>query len=189
MKEIKVLKLIILAIISYSLSLWAKTPSSFSQLKFEFEKISQKQFIETLAEFVRASAPSRMIGKPGHEGAFNFITESIKSYDAKNSGSLIIDNFRPDISEALRFYEDDFKEKIEGKVPPSHPEYKKWFNFTNHMKQKAKSFDSLMGKNIIWEKSGLNASKTLVISAHYDTISHDPKTFLITDGIYARGKL
>lgn len=181
------LKLIIIAIISLSQVSWGKSPSTYSQLRGTLEKISQKNLILTLNQFVKESAPSRMVGKSGHDKAITFITDSIKAYDPKSSGKLITDTFTPDVSEASRFYQSDFDEKLEGKVAPTHPEYQKWSKFTTHMKQTAERLKSQQGTNIIWEKSGINTNKTLVVTAHYDTISIDPNTLLITENALMPG--
>ena len=175
------LKLIILAIFSLSFLAEARSPGSYTQARFELEKTSQKNLLTLLNDFVKESAPSRLIGKPGHEKAVNFILERIKLFDPKGSGKVILDQFEPDAAEAERFYQDDFDQKVEGKISTLHPDYQKWLKFTTYMKEKAQALKTFKGSNIIWEKSGLDSSKTLVISAHFDTISHDPKTLLIAE--------
>ncbi len=174
-------KLIILAIISFSFSSFAKAPSSYTQLKYETLKTTQKDLVGLVNEFVSVSAPSRMVGMPGHEKARDFIINKIKSFDPKGSGKINVDTFTPDASEAERFYQSDFDQKVEGKLSKLHPDYQKWFKFTTYMKQTAQRLKSNQGSNIVWEKQGLESNKVLVVSAHYDTISHDPNTLLITE--------
>lgn len=49
------------------------------------------------------------------------------------------------------------------------------------MIEKSKSLSEEKVQNIIWEKSGLDSDKVLIITAHYDTISHDPSTLLVRE--------
>lgn len=175
------LKLITLAIFSLSLSALGRAPSTYSQVRMDLEKTSQKELLRILNQFVKDSAPSRMIGLPGHEKAKNFIVETIKAHDPKGSGKLIVDTFTADAEEAKRFYLQDFQDKVEGKLPQTSPDYQKWLRFTSYMQQTAERLKTHQATNVIWEKTGLDASKTLVITTHYDTISHDPNTLLIRE--------
>lgn len=175
------LKLITLTIFSFVFSAYGRAPSTYSQVRSELEKNSQNDVIKVLNEFVKAGAPSRMISLPGHDKARDYILASIKGYDRKGSGKLIVDTFSPDVEEAKRFYQNDFDQKVAGKISPEEPDYIKWRNFTTYMKGKSELFKSVQGSNVIWEKAGLDNSKVLVITAHYDTISHDPNTYLIAE--------
>ncbi len=174
-------KLIIALISSLPLLAFGRAPSTYTQVKNDVLKVSQHDLIRTLNEFVKVSAPSRMIGLPGHEKALNLIQESIKAFDPKTKGKLTLDRFTPDVAEAQRFYQSDFDAKVEGKIPPTNPEYQKWKGFTTYMKSAAQKYSATEGVNVIWEKTGIDASKVLVITAHYDTISHDQKTLLISE--------
>jgi hypothetical protein len=176
-----VLKLITLTIFSFVFSAYGRAPSTYFQVKSELDKNSQSDLIRFLNEFVKASAPSRMVGLPGHDKAKDFILETIRAYDRKGSGKLIVDTFSPDVEEAKRFYQSDFDQKVEGKISAASPDYHKWLNFTKYMKGKAELFKTVQGTNVIWEKTGLDANKVLVVTAHYDTISLDPNTYLITE--------
>jgi hypothetical protein len=176
-----VLKWIILGIISQTLTVWGKAPSSSGQLKYDVQKMSQKELVSLVSDFVNESAPSRMVGREGHDKARDFILKTIAQFDSKKSGKVIVDTFSPDINEAQRFYQADFDQKVLGQFPPSDPNYQKWLRFTNHMKQTAEKLKVNQGSNITWEKSGLDSSKVLVVSAHYDTISLDTKSLLISE--------
>lgn len=175
------LKLITLTIFSFIFSAYANTPGTYSQVKTALGKNSQNDLVKVLNDFVNASAPSRMISLPGHDKAKDFIIARVKGLDIKGSGKLIVDNFSPDVEEAKRFYQNDFDQKIEGKFSKLDPEYQKWLKFTTYMKATAERFKGVQGINIIWEKDGSDTSKVLVVTAHYDTISHDPKTLLIDE--------
>lgn len=163
MKEVSVLKLIILLTISLSSLTFAKAPSTYFQVRNLISKTSQNEFIRTLNQFVKASSPSRMIGKPGHDNAVSFITDTIKAFDPKSTGKTTVDKFTPDISEAKNFYSRTSDRR------------------SSHLKKAAQKFSSLPGTNIIWEKEGLNPDKLLVVTAHYDTISLDNTTSQISE--------
>ncbi len=179
-KECPLQKWIILGIFSSSL-VWARAPGSYSQLRSELNKVSQKNLIQWVNQLVQVSSPSRMVGMPGHQKAREFLQSSIEKLDPKKSGQLSLHSFVPNADEAKRFYQSDFDQKIVGKFPADHPEYLKWFAFTLHMQSAAERLKSHQGENVVWEKTGLNPSKLLVITAHYDTISHDPKTLMIRE--------
>lgn len=157
----------------------AKAPTSYSQLRLQLKQISQKEVVGWVSEILRVSAPSRMVGRPGHEKASLYLQDTIKSLDHKQSGKLSVNKFQPDIEEAKRFYQEDFKNKVDGKIATNHPDYIKWFNFTRHMKDRSEKMKNIPAENIVWEKLGKNTQKLLVIVAHYDTISHDPNTLFI----------
>ena len=175
-------KLTILAIISLSPSLFAgRSPGTYFQLKTDLQKTSTKNLITIVNDFVKVSAPSRMIGLPGHESAKNFIVSTIQKSDPKNTGKLILNSIPVVVEDVKGFYQKDFNEKIEGKLPPSSADYQKWLRFTSYMQQFAESKKSFPVENIVWEKSGLNSKKVLVVTAHYDTISHDKNTLLVRE--------
>lgn len=174
------LKLIIVLIFSFITSIaYPKSPTTYGQLKIEIERNSKKNLMDFITGLVKKSAPTRMIGTPGHQAAVDFLIAEIKKIDPKSTGTLKVANFNPDVSEGQRFYQKDFDEKLGGKVSPSNPEYQKWLNFTLHMKENVQKLSSHHGTNLIWEKAGINSDKVLVISAHYDTISHDPNTLMV----------
>lgn len=177
----KLKKWIIPAICSLSLGAFARAPGTYFQSKSELQKISQRNLVDQLNGFVKASAPSRMIGLPGHAGARNYLKETIKKIDPKNTGKLSVVSFTPDVAEAKRFYQKDFDEKVEGKMPKNSSEYIKWAKFTTYMGQFAEKNKNVSGENIVWEKAGINPDKVLVVTAHYDTISHDPNTLMIRE--------
>ena len=179
-KEKKLIKWIIVAIFSLPLA-HAKSPSTYFQLKSEVNKTSHKHLSHLVNEFVKVTLPSRMVGLPGHEKARTFIEDQIKKADPKSKGKLSLVDFNPDIAEAKRFYQADFDAKIEGKFPKTDPMYIKWHGFTQAMISEAEKRKEIKGKNIIWEKAGLNPDKVLVITAHYDTISHDLNTAKIRE--------
>ncbi len=175
------LKWITLASFSFCLSLSAdaRAPGNFSGVRTELEKISSKELLTTLNDFIKPSLPSRMVGQPGHESAQKFIEFTIRERDSKNSGTLATLSFRPDFDEGKNFYQRDFDSKVEGKLPKNSPDYNKWLTFTNYLKRQLDSLQTVQAHNIVWEKTGLNPKKILVVTAHYDTITVDPKSMTI----------
>ncbi len=169
------LKLIILAAFSLPEAFALRSPSTYFQLKNDLLRTSQKEILTFVNEIVSVSKPSRMVGKAGHTKAHAWLVEEIKKLDPKESGKIIRQDIAPDISEAKRFYESDLAKK------KSTPEFSKWQKFSESMIEKSKSLSEEKVQNIIWEKAGLDSKKLLVITAHYDTISHDPSSLLIRE--------
>ncbi len=174
-------KLTTLAIFSLSLCAGAGSPATYTQVKSELQKVSQKELGDWVKDFVRAGAPSRMVGQPGHQSAIAFLTKTVEALDRKKTGKLSVVSVPADVAEAKNFYQRDFDLKVEGKIPKTHPDYRKWENFTKYMQQVAQRYQGAELSNIVWEKPGLNSDKILVVTAHYDTISQDPQTYLIKE--------
>lgn len=174
-------KLTIALIFSFVASAHGRAPGTYSQLKTDLEKVTLRNLVETMNSFIKTSAPSRMIGQPGHDRAKAFIQEMIGKYDSKNKGKLTIASTPVDVEAVKNFYQKDFNEKVEGKIPQSSPDYQKWFKFTAHMKALAEAKKGSPVENIIWEKAGIDPKKVLVVTAHYDTISHDKNTLLVKE--------
>ncbi|WP_408096242.1 M28 family metallopeptidase [Peredibacter sp. HCB2-198] len=173
-------KLIIPAIFSLSFSAFAgRAPSTYFQLKSDLQQVSNKNLVEWVNTFVKASAPSRMVGMPGHEKARNYLLETIEKLDPKKTGKLSMNSVSPEVDTVKKFYQKDFDEKVEGKIPKGSPDYMKWQKFTAYMQNLANSQKNNQVENIVWEKPGINTHRVLVVTAHYDTISHDPKTLLV----------
>lgn len=175
------LKLITLSIFSFTLNAQARAPGTYSELKTDLQKVSTRNLIDWVITLVKVSAPSRMVGLPGHDKARDFLTETIKSIDPKNSGALIISSSPAEIETIKKFYQKDFDEKVEGKIGKSNPDYQKWSRFTSSMQNLAEKKSNAPVQNITWEKIGINPKKVLVVTAHYDTISHDKTTLLVKE--------
>ena len=176
----KMLKLIIVAIGSFSFSVMAASPSTYFQVKQTVERSSSKDLVKVINDLIKASAPSRMVGQPGHEGAKNFILQSLKAYDPKESGKTSVIDFAPDTEEARRFYQDDLNKKFEGQSKAS-AEYQKWFGFVRTLMSHIDRLKDQKASNIVWEKQGINTNKMLVITAHYDTINLDTTKMIIPE--------
>lgn len=174
-------KVIILVIFSLSLQAWGRAPSSYSDLRSELQKYSSREMIDFIQNFIKASSPSRMIGLPGHDKARDFILSTIKTYDSKSTGILNLSSRPADVESVKKFYQKDFDQKVEGKIPKHSSDYKMWSRFTSSMKDLSDAKKDVPVQNIVWEKVGLNSKKVLVVTAHYDTISHDKKTLLVNE--------
>lgn len=174
-------KLIILSIFSLSLASWGRAPGSYSQLKTDLQKVTQRNLIDMVNSLIKESAPSRMVGLPGHEKAVEYIKSTILKADPKGKGKLVLSSTSPEIASVKAFYQKDFDSKVEGKIPRSNPEYSKWLKFTSYMQTLVESRKSAPVQNISWEKAGINSEKVLVVTAHYDTISHDKNTLLVKE--------
>lgn len=172
-------KLILLLIFSSGLTVHARTPGTYFQLKNDLQKISKRNLISWLNELVKVSGTSRMIGEPGHEKAKDYIVTTMKKLDSKSTGKITVTSKAPEIDLVKDFYQKDFGRKVEGKIPPQNPEYSRWKEFTGYMKKFAELKKIVPVQNIIWEKSGINSDKVLIVTAHYDTISHDKKTLKV----------
>jgi Zn-dependent M28 family amino/carboxypeptidase len=171
----------LLLIFNLSLQVNARTPSTFGSLKNELQKVSDKNLLEWVNGLLKVSSPSRMVGLPGHDRARDYLKEEILKADVLKSGQLTITSTQPLIEEVKKFYQHDFDHKVEGKIPSHHPDYQKWQRFTLFMKKLVDSRKSIPVQNVIWEKKGMNSDKELVVSAHYDTISHDKETLLVNE--------
>jgi len=175
------LKLITVLIFSVTLEASARAPSTYLQLRNDLQRVSKREVSEWVNGLVKASAPSRMVGLPGNEKARNFIQETISTLDPKKSGKLSLHTVAPEIEVVKDFYQKDFDEKVEGKIPKTNPEYKKWTSFTSFMKNFAEKNKTTSVNNVVWEKTGINSDKVLIVTAHFDTISHDKNTLLVKE--------
>jgi hypothetical protein len=131
-----------------------------------------------LREFISASKPSRMIGKPGHEGAKNYLLQKIQEIDPTHKGEVLVEKFDPEVDTAKKMYRDDlmaFKATPEAADPML---LSKNQLFTDHMVQTLDQMKSIPGQNLFWLKPG-KKNDWIVLSANYDTISHDPNTLMI----------
>lgn len=178
---------LVAATLVLSISVFSKTSEKIEKIpdlsrlymvKLYVTKLTQDDAVNLLRDFVKAGRPARLMGTTGHKNAAEFIQKKIKEYDPKTSGTFTVEEFAPNIKDAIAFYQKDFEEKVEGKFPKNSPEYKNWLNFTKSMQDTLKMFASVKGKNLVWEKKGSldKEKKIYVIGANYDTMNIDPKT-------------
>lgn len=145
------------------------------------DSISPASVDRELSAFIAASKPNRTVGSPGHAGASAYLETKFKQLAAKAGGKVYEHAFSPDVEFAAKHYADDFANQIEGKVPPSHPEYIKWRAFTDHAIAFVRGFKAKPGRNLILEFKGTaKADEVLYIGAHYDSITHDHASMRFT---------
>lgn len=141
-----------------------------------FADIDKPSLVKELRSFVKASRPNRIIGTIGHKKSRDYL----QSQFLKLGGAFELQKFKPDYELAKKMYQDDFDTKIKGKHAPSSRTYKKWFKFTKYIKKEIDKLKNTDGHNFIWIKKAKEKSKDwLILMAHYDSISHDKKTFKI----------
>jgi acetylornithine deacetylase/succinyl-diaminopimelate desuccinylase-like protein len=151
--------------------------TSISSVRRLVDKIKRDDLIKQLHEFVKAGRPNRFPGNPGHQGARDFLQQSLK---ALPSGTTTVEEFSPDIAHATSLYKGDFEREVEGKHPPTSPIYRLWKGFTDGMVSTLESMKEIKGQNIVWEKKGyISPDEVIIIGAHYDTIANDKTTLLL----------
>lgn len=181
LKEKRVILKFLICLVFSSSFLYARAPSTFRLLENDLMDYTRSEMVDNLNKFVQTSLPSRMIGLPGHDRARDFLTAKIKTYDPKGSGALKVSNVSPDTEAIKAFYQNDFDQKIVGQFPNGSPEFTRWKRFTESMKTFADKKKSVNVQNIEWEKKGLNSKKVLVVTAHYDTISHNKENLTVNE--------
>lgn len=190
MLKILTVFLFLLSLPSYALEVSKnlKTLKSSSHVKLVVNKLDKRYMEKILRDFVKCCRPARMVGTSGHNDVAPFLINKIKELDPKGSGVLIVDPFKPDVLHGMELYQQDFKKGIEGKYPPTDPEYLKWKGFTDSMVNTLKMLKGVEGKNIIWEKKGyIDPKSVITIGAHYDTIAHHGKSKLVNPSIKQPG--
>jgi hypothetical protein len=172
---------IIFIILTTNLSAKVNTPSTTFHLKKIIEQNSKKDIYSDLARFVQNSNPSRLVGTIGHEKSHQYLLQEIKNFDNKNLGELVAKEIPVQAEIGKKLYQNDFDEKVKNVLPPTDPQYKKWLDFTNYMIGQIDSVKQFPVKNISWEKKGINSKKTLVVTAHYDTVTYNKDTLRINN--------
>jgi hypothetical protein len=160
---------------------YEKTPKTMSTVSNIIGRYKKKKVMENLRDFVSCCRPSRLPGTDGHKKSSDWILSKIKEMDTSGESILTIEEFDPDIDYAIKFYQEDFANKIASKFKKTDAEYKKWRGFTNSVIATLKNFKGIKGKNIVWEKKGLlSPDEVIILGAHYDTIVYDQKSFKVT---------
>lgn len=155
----------------------SKKLTSSYQIKDFVNKVPKDGLINEIRVLVEKSGNGRLIGTDGHQAAREHLITRIKSLSG-NQGNLYIQEFVPNKEVAVKLYKDDFEKEIVGKFDPHQEMFLKWKNFTDHMVESVHQYTKNKGYNIIWEKKG-ESPDTIVVTAHYDTISHDKNSLFI----------
>ena len=134
-----------------------------------------------LLRFIALSQPNRSVGMSGHEKAYDYLKKEFQKIAEAHSGKVLEHSFRPDVDFAIRSYQNDFDTKVEGKIAPEDPEYRKWKVFTNDAVSFVKKYQGNTGRNLILELKGTQKpAEVIYVGAHYDTITHDHVTMKFT---------
>lgn len=165
-------------ILLFSFNVQAKQVKSIYDIRSHVKSYSKKKLVNSLRMFVYKSRPNRFYGTVGHENIQKFLFETLKNYKSDDKTDVREDLFDLNLEVGKSLYQNDFDTKVVPNFKPNTPEYKKWNSFKNYMQSLLDSQKNKKGKNYIWERKG-TSGKTLVITTHYDTVSHDPKTLRI----------
>ncbi len=159
-----------------------RLPDDFQKVRLLLQKYSRDDVEKYLRDFVKSGNPNRMAGRPGHVGSLKFLTEQIAKINKQSdrAGTLIVDEFVPDIDFAIKKYEQDFSEEILGKYSPESAEYKIWSSFTANMKSTLLYLKEVKGTNLIWEKKGYkNPEQILLLGANYDSVGMNKENYMV----------
>ncbi len=156
----------------------AKQVKSIYDIKYHVKKYSKKKLVNSMRMLVYKGRPNRFFGTVGHKNIQDFIQATLKNYKLDTDTSVVADSFELNLDIGKALYQKDFDTKIVSSFKPNTPEYKKWNSFKNYMQSLLDKYSTQKGKNFIWQRNG-TSGKTLIITAHYDTVSHDPKTLKI----------
>jgi hypothetical protein len=153
---------------------------SLYQINKYIKDIKEKEIMNSLRMIVYKGEPNRFFGTSGHKNVQDLLLKTLKSFNHEKSSSVSVDDFKLDTKIGNYFYQQNFDSKIVPIFKKDSKEYQKWFNFKNYMQNLLLQKKDILGKNLIWSKKG-ESDKTLVITAHYDTVSHNPDTMIINE--------
>lgn len=173
-------KLITLVSLSFSFiyNVHAEQIKNVYDVRKVVSKYSKKRLVNSLRMFVYKSKPNRFFGTQGHQNVREFLHATLKNYKIDDSITVSADTFQLNTEVGKALYQNDFDTKIAKSYGPETSEYKKWDGFKNYMQGVLSRNKDTPGVNYVWEKNG-SSGKFLIITAHYDTVSHDPKTLKI----------
>jgi len=154
--------------------------TSVYRIKKYIKQIKSNEIMHSLRMIVYKSKPNRFYGTSGHKNIQDFLVNTLESYKNDKSVSVKVDEFKLNTKVGRDFYQSNFDSKIVPMYKANSKEHKKWSRFNSYMQSLILKKKDIIGKNIIWQKKG-ESSKTLVITAHYDTVSHDPQTMMIDE--------
>lgn len=178
---VKLLKIALLPIIVFlsfnSLGFAKSKKINRYRLNKIIKEVSRKSLMKDLRSIVYTGSPNRFYGTSGHKLVQDYLLDFLEQ-NKSNGVSVYVDGGAPDIEIGKKLYQEDFDKKIKGKFGPSSAMYKKWDKFTRYMKALVEKQKETKIKNMIWFKKG-ESDETLVVTAHYDTVSHNPSDFSI----------
>lgn len=168
--------------VAASLPAQAAVPVSRVPAAVKIDQLASPATLKSeLEKFISISRPNRSVGSKGHLAAYEYLKTEFKKIRDQAGGALYEHGFEPDIDFAVKHYENDFAEQVEGKIPRENPDYRKWKDFTASSIAYVKSYEGKPGKNLVLEIPGTKSPKDVIyIGAHYDTITHDHETLKFT---------
>lgn len=153
-------------------------PANQFHIKSNLSFLEKNDIMNDLRNLVTESRPSRLVGSPGHKKAIEFILAKIKEYDLTQKGQVSVEEFVPDLQEAIKSYKGELDavkkqfEKIDEAPRKSGIETAQ--KFTDLMVKNLKSFEGTVGKNIVWIKKGSTfPEQEFLVTAHFDSLSFE----------------
>lgn len=184
MKFVIFLKLLFSILLQIEVS--ATEPLSFIEFRKiykEVQSVDQKEVESYLRSFIECCRPNRMVGGSGHKKVVPFLKKFLIEKLKVSPKNLDVVSFVPDVEKAKKMYREDFEREIKGSFEPKSETYKKWDYFTKSMLKELDTRSKVKGHNLIWTRLAKEKTqKTLIIGAHFDTIAHDEKFNVKTEG-------
>jgi len=170
------------SLLAFSLCTFASPPkiSNGYGLLTYIQKIKDKELIHNIRMISYKGSPNRFFGTTGHEKIQELLDKTLKSFNSDESITFETQNFLPNVEVGKKFFQDDFDQKIKANFTADSPEFKKWNSFNMYMQKLVVSKKDKVGKNFIWSKKG-KSTKTIVLTAHYDTISHQKEGLKVNE--------
>jgi len=150
-------------------------------LRSEVGKLARKDLMHNLRLLVYTGKPNRFFGTSGHKKVQTFLEKTLYYYKTNDMTEVEVQPFFVDITEGKRVFQNNFDTKVKPFHKKESTEYQKWQSFNDYMSTLIDSKKTVTAKNFIWKKKGKSSKKTLIITAHYDTVSHNKSTLEIDE--------
>ncbi|OIQ15945.1 MAG: hypothetical protein BM556_16755 [Bacteriovorax sp. MedPE-SWde] len=167
-------------VFGYVLRDYDRNPKSSHHLSRSLKKFKKEELIKILRGFVKETRPTRIIGSKGHFKSVDYVLNHISTKTNKEGELVVIDDFTPDIDQAIKMYNADLEDIKKSGLNQKSAEFKRLSNFTMTRNKHLEKLRKQRGRNIIWEKKGsVSPEEVIVIGAHYDTVAYDKKTLKV----------
>lgn len=152
----------------FSLNDYQKTPKTIYNLRQIVSSYSENRVMKNLREFVSCCKEGRLVGTQSHQLALPQIKKQLAGL---KGGSSHLYEFKPDIEYALSSYENQLEQALSEAPKKKSDEFEKISFFIDQKKGRLKELKKIQGKNLIWEKKGIEKpDEVLLLMAHYDNI-------------------
>jgi hypothetical protein len=173
---------------SYALRKFDRSPKGHLHLRRSIYKYKKEDLISNLRTFIKETRPTRAIGTNGHKESQRFIYDHIKKSTTGEKEVVVFQEFSPEVDKSIKMYQNDLKKVNENKPQFKKEDIDKWTHFTKSRVEHLKSITHIRGKNIVWEKKGIeNPQEVIIIGAHYDSIAYDKKVLEVLPKVHAPG--